>query len=72
MLIKSAKIGLSRIVPAGSRAKKQHRFDSDFDVIFAVVGNPSREEFYPILIEILSNNFPYDDVYPVSSYKLFI
>ncbi len=39
-VIKSAKLGLSRIAPAGSRSKRQHRPDSDYDVIFALSGIP--------------------------------
>ena len=66
-VIKSAKLGLSRIAPAGSRSKRQHRPDSDYDVIFALSGNPSREDFYPVLIEVLLNNFPQNDVYPGSN-----
>ncbi len=69
-VMKSAKLGLSRVAPAGSRARRQHRPDSDFDVIFAIAGNPSREEFYPHLIEILRGNFRNDHVYPGSDYHV--
>lgn len=66
-VMKASNLGLSRIAPAGSRAKKQHRPDSDYDVIFAVSGNPSRGEFYPILIAVLESNFDNADVYPGSN-----
>jgi len=52
-VMKTSNLGLSRIAPAGSRAKRRHRPDSDYDVIFAVAGNPSREEFYPDQIGVL-------------------
>lgn len=61
---------LSRIAPAGSRAKKQHRLDSDFDLIFAVSKNPIRRIFYPKLIEVLSANFKNDNVYPGKQYNV--
>ena len=63
-VLKNSKIGLSSISPAGSRAKQTNRLDSDQDVIFAVAGNPNREEFHPKLIKILEDNFPNDSVYP--------
>lgn len=66
-VIKSSKLGLSRIAPTGSRAKKQHRPDSDYDVIFSVSGNPSREEFYPELIELLQNFI--SEISPFSLYN---
>ncbi len=66
-VMKSSNLGLSRIAPAGSRAKRQNRPDSDYDVIFAVSGNPSREGFYPELIGVLQNNFDNAEVYPGSN-----
>lgn len=66
-VLKNSKIGLAMISPAGSRAKQTHRSDSDQDVIFAVSGNPDREDFYPKLIKILEDNFPKDKVYPGSN-----
>jgi len=57
-------LSLSRIAPSGSRAKKQHRLDSDFDVIFAISKNPTRQNFYPKLIEVLKANFKNDNIYP--------
>ena len=63
-------INLSRIAPAGSRAKKQHRIDSDFDVIFTVSKNPSRQNFYPKLIQVLKANFKNDNVYPGKNYNV--
>jgi len=69
-VMKTSNLGLSRIAPAGSRSKRQHRPDSDYDVIFTVSGNPSREEFYPDLIEVLQSNFDNADVYPGSNYHV--
>ncbi len=63
-ILKNSKIGLAGISPAGSRAKQDHRPDSDQDVIFAVSGNPNRNDFYPKLTKLLKNNFPRDNVYP--------
>ncbi|MFW9970471.1 MAG: hypothetical protein ACFFDF_09740 [Candidatus Odinarchaeota archaeon] len=62
-VLQNSKIGLAKITPAGSRAKQEHRPDSDQDVILAVSGNPSRKEFYPKLENILKSNFPNDEVY---------
>ena len=69
-VMKSSNLNLSKIAPAGSRARRQHRPDSDYDVIFSIAGNPTREEFYPQLIEVLQSNFPYDNVYPGSNYNV--
>ena len=69
-VMKTSNLGLSRIAPAGSRAKRQHRPNSDYDVIFAVADNPSREEFYPDLIEVLQNHFDNVYVYPGSNYNV--
>ena len=69
-VMKTSNLGLSRIAPAGSRAKRQHRPDSDYDVIFAVSDNPSREDFYPDLIEVLQSNFDNAEVYPGSNYNV--
>lgn len=63
-------MSLSRIAPAGSRAKKQHRLDSDFDVIFAISKNPTRQNFYPKLIEVLKANFKNDNVYLGKNYNV--
>ncbi len=68
-VLKNSKLGLAKITPAGSRAKQEHRPDSDQDVILAVSGNPSRKKFYPKL-EIWSNmisSFPRIDPYNPSS-----
>jgi len=66
-VLQNSKIGLAKISPAGSRARQEHRPDSDQDVIFAVSGNPSRAKFYPKLTELLKANFPNDNVYPGSN-----
>ena len=63
-------LSLSRIAPAGSRAKKQHRPDSDFDVIFAVSKNPTHQTFYPKLIQALKANFKNDNVYAGKNYNV--
>ncbi len=54
---------VSRIAQAGSRAKRQHKPDSDMDVIFSVSGDPTRQSFYPDLIRVLERNFPHEKVY---------
>ncbi|MFW9972930.1 MAG: hypothetical protein ACFFDF_22280 [Candidatus Odinarchaeota archaeon] len=59
----NSNLNISRIAPAGSRARKEHNLESDFDVIFAVSQDPERVEFYPRLIDVLEANFRYDDVY---------
>jgi len=63
-VLKNSKLGLSKITPAGSRAKQTHRPDSDQDAIFSIAGNPAKDVFYPKLIKILKDNFPHDKVYP--------
>lgn len=69
-VMKNSNLGISRIAQAGSRARRQQRLDSDMDVIFAVARDPSRENFYPKLIQHLQNNFPYENIYPGSSYHV--
>jgi len=69
-VMKNSNLKISRIAPAGSRAKRQHRPESDMDVIFSVSGNPSRNIFYPDLIKILRSNFPLERVYPGSNYNV--
>ncbi len=61
-VMKNSNLKISRIAKAGSRARRQHRPDSDMDIIFAVVGDPPREKFYPDLMRILQSNFPEADV----------
>ena len=68
--MKSSNLKISKIAQAGSRAKKKHRPDSDMDVIFAVAGNPTKKDFYPRLISVLKNNFPYEKVFPGSYYNV--
>ena len=62
-VLKNSKIGLAKFTPAGSRAIKENRPDSDQDAIFAISGDPTRDEFYPKLETLLKSNFPNDDVY---------
>ncbi|MFX1329125.1 MAG: hypothetical protein ACFE91_13440 [Promethearchaeota archaeon] len=69
-VMKSSGLRISKIAQAGSRAKKRYRPDSDMDVIFAVAGNPSKDNFYPNLITVLKNNFPYEKEYPESNYNI--
>ena len=69
-VLKSQNLGISRIAQAGSRAKQQHKPESDQDIIFAVSGNPSKETFYPKLMRILKSNFPHDKVYPGKNYNV--
>ncbi|MBD3216203.1 MAG: hypothetical protein GF311_26555 [Candidatus Lokiarchaeota archaeon] len=61
---------ISRVAKAGSRAKQQYRPDSDMDIIFAVVGDPSKREFYPKLIKVMNDNFRTEHVYPGDSYNV--
>ena len=63
-VLKNSKIGLVKFTPAGSRAIKENKPDSDQDAIFAISGDPTREEFYPKLENLLKSNFPNDKVYP--------
>ena len=63
-------LDIAKIAQAGSRTKQRQRLDSDMDVIFSVVGNPSKRDFYPILISILQGNFQYDRVYPGGNYNV--
>jgi len=69
-VMKSSNLKISKIAQAGSRAKKKHRPDSDMDVIFAVAGNPSKNNFYPNLMTALKNNFPNEKIYPGSNYNV--
>ncbi len=69
-VMKSSNLKISKIAQAGSRAKKKHRPDSDMDVIFAVAGNPSKNNFYPNLMTVLKNNFPNEKIYPGSNYNV--
>ncbi|MFW9997612.1 MAG: hypothetical protein ACFFD4_36565 [Candidatus Odinarchaeota archaeon] len=69
-VLKSSNLSVSRIAQAGSRARRQHEPASDMDVIFAVARNPSRQSFYPELIEVLKSNFPYETVYPGTNYNV--
>lgn len=66
-VLQNTKLGLSKITPAGSRAKQEHRPDSDLDIIFAIAGDPTKKEFYPKLINTLKKEFPLDNVYPGKS-----
>jgi len=68
--MKSSNLKISKIAQAGSRAKKKHRPDSDMDVIFAVAGNPSKNNFYPNLMTVLKNNFPNEKIYSGSNYNV--
>lgn len=61
---------VSRVAESGSRPKQQYRPDSDMDLIFAVSGNPSKQNFYPKLIRVMKNNFPNEHVYPGRSYNV--
>lgn len=66
-VVKKSNLKISRISQSGSRAKKQYRPDSDMDVILSVSGNPTRNNFYPNLIEVLKNSFPNSKIYPGSN-----
>ncbi len=69
-VLKSSNLKVSRIAQVGSRARRQHRPDSDMDIIFAASSNPTKASFYPDLIRILEANFRNDSVYPGSNYNV--
>jgi len=66
----NSNLGVSKIAVAGSRAIGKQRLDSDMDVIFSVTGDPSKQEFYPKLINLMKSNFPNENVYPGSEYNV--
>ena len=69
-VLKNSGLSISRIAKAGSRARQQHRPDSDMDVIFAVARDPMKRFFYPQLIPILRANFPEERVYAGTTYNV--
>ena len=69
-VMKSSNLKISRIAQAGSRARRDHKPNSDMDVIFAVARNPNKREFYPKLMKVLSDNFPESNVFPGSHYNV--
>ena len=69
-VMQHSNLGLARIAPHGSRARHLHRPDSDMDVIFVISGNPSRSNFYPELVRIISANFREDAVYEGTDYNI--
>ena len=68
--MKNSNLKISRIAQAGSRARREHKPNSDMDVIFAIAGNPHKREFYPKLMKLLKDNFPEDEVFPGSNYNV--
>jgi len=69
-VLQNSGLKVSRIAKAGTRADQAHRYESDMDVIFAVVGNPDKRSFYPQLITALNSNFPLERVYESSKYNI--
>ena len=69
-VFQNSSLRVSQVAEYGSRARRQHRPDSDLDIIFSVSGNPSPEDFYPNLMEVLRGNFPADTIYPGSDYNI--
>ena len=66
----SAKLKVSGITIAGSRARQQQQPDSDEDIIISVAKDPSKEEFYPKLMQVLKNSFQHWEVYPGDNYNV--
>jgi len=66
----SAKLKVSGIAIAGSRARKQQQPDSDEDIIISVATDPNKEEFYPKLMQVLEDNFQNWKVYPGDDYNV--
>jgi len=69
-VLKNSNLKISGVAKAGSRARQQHRSDSDIDIIMCASKDPSKKEFYPKLIDVLKGNFPYDKVYAGSTYNV--
>ncbi len=66
----SSKLKISGIAIAGSRARQQQNPYSDEDIIISAARDPSKEEFYPELIEVLEDNFQHWEVYPGDDYNV--
>jgi len=66
----STKLKISGIAIAGSRARQQQSPYSDEDIIISAARDPSKEEFYPKLMEVLKDNFQHWDVYPGENYNV--
>jgi len=66
----STKLKISGIAIAGSRARQQPNSKSDEDIIISAAKDPSKEEFYPKLMEVLEDNFQHWDVYPGKNYNV--
>lgn len=66
----STKLKVSGIAIAGSRARQQQSVGSDEDIIISAAKDPSKEDFYPKLIEVLEDNFQLWEVYPGSNYNV--
>lgn len=52
-LYKNTNLTIHGVARQGSRKEGSHRDDSDLDIVFAISGNPDREEIYPELVEKL-------------------
>ena len=52
-LHKNTKLKIHGVARQGSRKEGAHRDDSDLDIVFAISGDPDKEEIYPDLSEKL-------------------
>lgn len=66
----SIRLKVSGIAIAGSRARQQQNSESDEDIIISVAKDPSKDEFYPKLIEVLKDNFQHWEIYPGDDYNV--
>lgn len=69
-VLKNQGMSISGVTKAGSRARQEHRPDSDQDMIYAISGDPPKEEIHETLISILKTNFPNSTVKAGSSNKV--
>ncbi len=56
-LLNNTNMGVSGVARAGSRRAGTHRNTSDLDVIFAISGDPNKQQIYPKLVELLRQGF---------------
>ncbi|MFW9996703.1 MAG: nucleotidyltransferase domain-containing protein [Candidatus Odinarchaeota archaeon] len=63
-VLKHQNLKVSRVAVAGSRARQEQHPGSDMDIIFSVSGDPSRDDFYPELQDVVKANYPEASVYP--------
>lgn len=61
---------ISGIARAGSRRRGDYSSDSDLDIIFAIVKDPSKTKIYPKIVEKLRKGFPDAYINIGSSYNV--